>query len=546
MEKVWLKLYDSGVPYAIFYPPLTLGQLFNDHAQRHPDRDYLIIGDTRLSYGFCNVMARKIGHFLQSLGVTKGDRVALLAPNVPEYVLALLACFKIGAIAVPINPLATEREIAYALTDSGAETIIALAAFAPKPISIFRGNASPLKRVITFQVPSSPVPVPQGDGIYDLHQAATPMPATEPIAILTPSDIALLQYTGGTTGISKGCALRHENLVALAYQENYWFSSVMDRSGVQKTLAAIPLYHIFGFNTNINFNLVAGGAIVLVPQPTIEAILEAINKHEPTFFAAVPIMILGLVQHPATPSSKIRSLKGILSGSAPLPLEGLHAFEALTGSVITEGYGLSETSNVLTCNPLHTVRKPGGVGLPFPDNVIRIVDLETGTKPLAQGEDGEIIARGPSVMKEYWNMPEETALALRDGWLYTGDVGHLDVDGHLFIVDRKKDMVISSGFNVYPREIDEILHVHPKVLRACAFGVPDPKRGESIKVCVVKKPEQTLTEAEITEHCRQHLSPYKVPQSVEFMDELPLTAVGKPDRKALRQRHADATKASAG
>ncbi len=538
MKKPWLNLYDRGVPHSIFYPPLTVKYLFNHHAATHPERDYLIIEDIRLSYGLCNVMARKFANALLGLGVGKGDRVALMAPNVPQYVLALHACFKIGAVVVPVNPLATEREIAHALSDSGAEMIIAVALFAHKPIAILKAKETPLKKVLVVQLQSMPVEIEPGDGVYDTTELIGPMDDAEPTVPVFPDDVALLQYTGGTTGVSKGCVLLHKNLVSMAYQETYWFAPILDPAVIQKTLAAIPLYHIFGFNTNVNFNLVVGGAIVLVPQPTTDNLLAAINKHEPTFFAAVPTMIIGLNQHAGITGSKVRSIKGMISGSAPLPLEALRAFESLSGAVITEGYGLSETSNVLTCNPIHTVRKPGGVGLPFPDNELRIVDLDTGTRDMPIGEVGEIVARGPTLMREYWNKPEETAQAVRDGWLYTGDIGRFDEEGHLFIVDRKKDMILCSGFNVYPREIDELLHTHPKVLRACSFGIPDQKRGETVKVCIVTKPGETLSAEEVIEFCRQALSPYKVPKVVEFVPELPLTAVGKPDRKALRQREA--------
>jgi len=301
----------------------------------------------------------------------------------------------------------------------------------------------------------------------------------------------------------------------------------------------VPLYHIYGFNVNVNLNHVRGGTIILVPQPSVDNVLAAINQHEPNLFPAVPTMIIGLNQHPDITTSKIRSMKAVVSGSAPLPVEAMRTFEDLSGAIIFEGYGMSETSNIITANPLKTVRKPGGVGLPFPDNDVRIVDIDTGTIDMALGEPGELIARGPTVMKEYWNNPDETAKTIRDGWLFTGDIAYMDDDGHIFIVDRKKDMVLSSGFNVYPREIDELMYSHPKVLQACSFGIPDPKRGESLKLALVLKPGEEMTADEARAFCKENLSGYKVPAKVAFLDALPVTAVGKPDRKTLRQMELD-------
>jgi long-chain acyl-CoA synthetase len=534
-NKAWFKLYDKGVPYSLFYPPVTAKEMFNYHAEANPERDYLIVNDMKLSYKLVNTLARRLANGLQSMGVNKGDRVAIMSPNVPQYAIAFHACAKIGAIAVPVNPLSAEPEVRHYIKDSGAETIIVMAMFCKGPVNILKTKDTPLKNVITFQLLSMPIEVEKGDGIYDLNELAGKHPETEPDITITPSDTLMLQYTGGTTGVSKGCVLSNSNVLALGWQENYWLSPIIGTDDLLVSLAAIPLYHIYGFNTNINFNLIHGGTIVLVPQPTTDNLIAAINKYEPNFFAAVPAMIIGLNQHPDISQSKVKSIKGLISGSAPLSLEALNTFEKLSGAIITEGYGMSETSNVLTCNPIKTLRKPGGVGLPFPDNDIRIVDLETGTKDMAFNEPGEIIASGPSIMSGYWNNQSETEAVLRNGWLFTGDIGYLDDDGHLFIIDRKKDMVLCSGFNVYPREIDELLATHPKILQGCSFGMPDPKRGESIKAAVVLKPGESLTEEELKDFCRANLSAYKVPVEIVFMKELPVTPIGKADRKKLRQ-----------
>jgi long-chain acyl-CoA synthetase len=536
-DKPWFGQYDNGVPHSVIYPPLAAKQMFNSCAEQNPERDYLIIGEIRLSYGLVNLMARKAANSLLALGVQKGDRVAIMAPNVPQYTVVFQACAKLGAIVVPINPMAAVSEVRHYLRDSGAETMFVMGAFDAGPVEIVKAQDTPLKNLITFQ----PEAVAHGagfqTGIHDFDEFVERGAISEPDVDVRPSDILMLQYTGGTTGLSKGCVLSNANLVAMAYQESYWLSPLIAPGAGLRVLAAAPQYHIYGFNMSININLVHGGAIILVPKPTTENILDAINMHEPNLFPAVPTMLIGLNQHPDVSTSKIRSIKGVVCGSAPLPLEAMRTFENLSGAVITEGYGMSETSNILTSNPTKTVRKPGGVGLPFPDNDIRIVDLETGTRELPLGEAGEIVAKGPTIMREYWKNPEETAKVLRDGWLMTGDIGHMDEDGHIFIVDRKKDMVLSSGFNVYPREIDELMYSHPKVLQACSFGVPDAKRGESLKLAVVLRPGEELVEAEVKGFCKMHLSGYKVPQEVIFVDELPLTPIGKPDRKKLRQMH---------
>ena len=534
-DKPWFGLYDKGVPYSCHYPPLSIKQMFNACAEKFPERDYLIINDLRLPYSLVNTMARKAANALTALGVKKGDRVALMSPNVPQYVIGYQACAKIGAVVVQVNPLAPTPEVHHYVKDSGAETLIVMAAFAGGPIEVLKAADTPLRNVITFQVPSGNVEVESAPGVVDFNEIVGGAADTEPSVDIRPDDILMLQYTGGTTGLSKGCVLTNENLVSIAYQESYWMAPVFAKTDHLRCLAAVPIYHIYGFNMNVNVNHVFGGTIILVPQPSTDNVLAAINQHEPNLFPAVPTMIIGLNQHPDIKTSKIGAVRAVVSGSAPLPVEAMKTFEQLSGAVITEGYGMSETSNIVTANPLHTVRKPGGVGLPFPDNDVRIVDLDDPTKEMPPGEPGELLCKGPSIMREYWNNPAETEKTFIDGWLATGDIAYLDSDGHIFIVDRKKDMILSSGFNVYPREVDELMYTHPKVLQACSFGIPDEKRGESLKLALVLKPGEEMTEAEVREFCKENLSGYKVPTQVAFMAELPVTAVGKPDRKKLRQ-----------
>lgn len=534
MERPWLKWYDRGVSASIKYPEVPLKDMFNMNAEKNPDRPYLIFGEMEIKYSEANSAARKLANAIASLGIKKGDRVALMSPNFPEYVIALEACYKLGAVVVPTNPMATVREITHQFSDSGASAVIAWGGIAAKPVEVLNEKKAALKKVIVFRSKGDEA-FSFSDDILKYEDIVSAAADTEPDVRVTSKDLAMLQYTGGTTGVSKGCMLSNFNILSQAFQDHEWFSGSYKSEPYLKTLCCMPLYHIYGFNTNININKVAGGCSILVTEPTIDNILGAINRHEPNYYAAVPAMIFGLNQHPSTPASKIRSIRGMICGSSPLAVEVMKKFEELSGAVITEGYGLSETSNVLTCTPFGK-KKPGSVGLAWPDIDIRIVDIETGTKDMPAGEPGELIARGPNIMSGYWQNEAETANALRDGWLYTGDLAYMDEDGFFFIVDRKKDMILSSGFNVYPREIDEVIYELPQVFKTCAIGVPDPKRGESVKSFIVLNPGAALTEEQVINHCREKLSAYKVPKYVEFIAELPLTAVGKPMRNELRNR----------
>ncbi len=536
MDRPWHAFYDKNVPRTIAYPKVTLKELFNRNADNHPDKPYLVFQDVALPYRVCNTMARRLANGLLERGVVKGDRVALMMPSIPHYPVALMACYKIGAIAVPVNPRYTVPELAFQLKDSGTESVVVLASFADKVIQVMKQGGTSVKRIVVVPVPGGRVDLEEVQEIVDLDSLLAESDDREPDIAIKPEDVAMLQYTGGTTGFPKGCMLTHANLVAMLEQTGVWCSGAGPADQI-RTLAAIPLYHVFGMNCNINLTLYAAGTMVLVAQPTPDNILEAINRHEPTHWAAVPAMVQGIINHPNIGISKIASVKAVLCGGAPLAVEVMKRFEELSGTRIFEGYGLSETSNVISANPSEGIQKPGSVGIPWPDVDVRIVALENGTRVMPPGEPGEIIAKGPQVMAGYWNNPEETEKALKDGWLYTGDIGYMDGDGYIFILDRKKDMLICSGFNVYPREIDEVLYTNPGISEACVIGVPDEKRGETVKAFVVLKPGTVMTAEEIMDYCKERLAPYKVPKIVEFIDQLPRTPIGKPDRKALRLMH---------
>lgn len=553
-EKPWLRAFDEDVmkwhdSYVKFYdkkefavpvyPDIPLKDLFNKWAAEKPDKDYIIYNDTKLNYKTVNMLARKLANALMGLGVKKGDRVAIMLPNIPQYIISLHALLKFGAIEVPANVMYTVPELKLQFNDSGSETVIVLAPFAEKAIKILREKGNAVKRVIVVQVPGMPVEIEKASDIFDFNEIIGPAPDTEPDVPVYPSDILKLQYTGGTTGVPKGCVLTNAMNMTQVVRTSEWLGEAAPAEDF-RTLCAIPLNHIYGFNANVNICLYKGGTIILVAQPTPDNLLEAINKHEPNIWAAVPAMIIGLINHPEIGNSKIKSIKGIFCGSAPLAVGTLQKFEELSGGRIVEGAGMSETINIYTVNPVRTKRKFGSCGIIWPDTDLVVVDVETGKKVLPRGEEGELICRGPQIISEYWNNPGETAKAVRDGWLYTGDVVKIDEEGFVFIMDRVKDMIIVSGFNVYPRDVDEVLYKHPKIMEACTIGVPDEKQGESVKVFVAVKPGETLTKDEIDAYCRENLAPYKVPKHIEFVDAIPRTPVGKPDRKVLKQKEMSA------
>ncbi|HPQ54975.1 MAG TPA: long-chain fatty acid--CoA ligase [Spirochaetota bacterium] len=529
----WVEFYDKKEFADPVYPAVPLKDLFNKWAAEKPEKDYLIFNDTKLSYGLVNTLARKLANALMGLGIQKGDRVAIMAPNIPQYIIALHALLKFGAIEVPANVMYTVPELTLQFTDSGTETVIVLAMFAGKAIEVMRNPATPVKRVIAIQVPGAPVEIEKGDDIFDFNEIIGPASDAEPNVPVYPSDITKLQYTGGTTGVPKGCVHTNEMNMSQVVRTSEWLGVAVPPEDF-RTLCAIPLNHIYGYNANVNVCLYKGGTIILVAQPTPDNLLEAINKHEPNLWAAVPAMIIGLNNHPEIGNSKIRSIKGIFCGSAPLAVGTLEQFEKLSGGRIVEGAGMSETINIYTVNPVRTKRKFGSCGIIWPDTDLVVVDVETGTKVMPRGESGELIGRGPQFITEYWNNPEETEKTVKDGWVYTGDIVSIDEEGFVFILDRKKDMIIVSGFNVYPRDIDEVLFKHPKVNEACTIGIPDEKQGEAVKAFVGLKPGQSMTKDEVVEYCREHLAPYKVPRFVEFVDAVPRTPIGKADRKVLK------------
>ena len=531
------KQWDKELPVKIEYEDKPCKWWFNYWAEKNPTKPYAVLSDLALPYAYCNDVARRFANALTDLGVVKGDRVSIMSPNVPQYLLAMHAIWKIGAVEVPANPLYTVPELTGQMNDSGAETVVVMAAFAPKAIAMLQNPDCCVKRVVAFQLPSGAVELPTVEGLYDFNALVGTHPNTEPEVEVSMDEPVRFQYTGGTTGVPKGCVLTNKMVYSMGLRTALWTTKnyTMVEADKVHTLAAVPLNHVYGFNANVGLTMTNGGTISVVPQPTPPALLAEVVKNKPNIWASVPAMLIGLLSTPEVKggTADITSLKGVFCGSAPCPMAVMEQFEALTGAKIVEGYGMSETSNILTINPVG-VRKEGSVGVCIPDTDLVVVDTATGTKVMPIGEPGELICRGPQVIKQYWQKPEETAATIRDGWLYTADIVVMDEDGFIFIKDRKKDMIIVNGFNVFPREIDEAMFANPKVKEACAIGVPHPSKGEAPVLYIVLNEGETMDAAEAEAYLRKSLAPYKIPVGYEFIAELPRTGPGKADRKALQ------------
>ncbi len=499
---------------------------------------------------------------LREIGVRPGDRISLVLPNTPHFLVAFFGVLRAGGIVVQTNPLYTPRELEALWNDAGVETVIALDLFWHNVSKAKAGTGvrrvvvcdvgeflrTPLRQLYPIKKRRDlkkqghwPLAIPSEPWVHRFADVAKAPADASREARARPDDVAVLQYTGGTTGTPKGAMLTHRNLVANAMQTASWLPA--GSSGPERVMGAIPLFHVYGLTAVMLFAIVKGNEVILYPNPReIEAILKLIDKTKPGIFPGVPTMYIAILRHPKLAKYDLRSIRACISGAAPLPNEVRKQFEAATGGRLVEGYGLTEASPVTHCNPLNGVVKEC-IGIPFPDTDARIVDADDPTREMPQGESGELAIRGPQVMKGYWNKPEETAAVLRDGWLLTGDIARMDTDGYFSIVDRKKDMILCSGYNVYPREVEEVLFMHPAVAQAAAIGVPDPYRGETVKAFVVLKVGTAATADDIIAFCKERLAPFKVPKQVEFANELPTSLVGKVLRRELRER--ELAKASA-
>jgi long-chain acyl-CoA synthetase len=553
MDRPWLRFYEPSVPHALELPDWSLPEMLDRTADELPDHTALRffvdpkLPGSAMTFRELQDATRRFAVALSHLGVRKGDRVAIMLPNCPQFVVAFFGILRLGAIAVNTNPLYVSREMALQFADAGCETVVLLDQFYPR-MQEAQAQTRVRRVIVTDVAETLPwwvkkvvhavqrkhgerVPVRAQGDIFSFRRLLDkhgPYPPETPIA---GDDVALFQYTGGTTGTPKAAMLTHRNLVANTLQLGAWFASA--ERGKEVVMAAIPFFHVYGMTCCMLFGAWGGYEVVMLPRPRpVDNVMKLVQKTRSTIFPGVPTLYTAINNHPQVREFDLSSVKMCLSGSAPLPLEVQQTFEKLTGGTLVEGYGLSETSPVTHAGPLFGFRKTGSIGVPLPDTDARVVDLET-KRPLPVGETGELAVSGPQVMKGYWNRPEETADAIRDGWFHTGDVARVDEDGFFYIVDRAKDMIAASGLKVLPRDVEEVLFTHPAVAEAVVAGVPDPYRGETVKAWIVLKQGHAATADEILAHCRQGLAAFKVPKLVEFRTELPKTAVGKVLRRVL-------------
>ncbi|MEH6963108.1 AMP-binding protein [Priestia sp. YIM B13446] len=559
-EKIWLSQYPDEIPARLHYEQKNLAQLFEEAVQKDPKKSAIYFLGKKMTFSQLHQDSLKLSSYLIELGLKRGDRVAIMLPNCPQAVISFYAVLLAGGVVVQTNPLYTERELEYQLNDSEAAMIIALDLLYPRVVKM--KALTKVKHVVITSIQDY-LPFPknimypfiqrkqQKISVDVSHTETTHLfkriinessPAVCNAEGISDEDIAILQYTGGTTGFPKGVMLTHKNLVANATMCAHWLYRC--KHGEEKVLGIIPFFHVYGLTTVLVLSVLQNYEMVLLPKFDAKTTLKTIHKQQPTLFPGAPTIYIALLNHPDLAKYNLSSIDSCMSGSAPLPVEVQEQFEKITGGKLVEGYGLTETSPVTHANFLWEERIPGSIGVPWPDTDAKILSFETG-KEAAVSEVGEIAVKGPQVMKGYWKQPEETEAVMRDGWLLTGDVGYMDDKGYFYVVDRKKDIIIAGGYNIYPREVEEVLYEHEKIQEAVVVGVPDPYRGETVKAYIVLKNGVRCTEEELNEFSRKYLAAYKVPRLYEFRNELPKTAVGKILRRALideeNEKHKKAT-----
>jgi len=548
VAKPWLKHYPEEIPKTIDYDDKTLQDLLIETATKVPDKVVIHFMGKELTYQELYDSARKFANYLQSLGMEKGDRVAIMLPNTPQAVISYYGALLAGGIVVQTNPLYTERELEYQMKDSGSKFLVCLDILLPRASNV-KPNTDLEHIIVTGIKDYLPFPKnliypfiqkreynivvkPEHKGDTHVWKRVLESASVEykEHELDPKEDIALLQYTGGTTGYPKGVMLTHYNLVANCQMCEKWLYKT--KYGEEVVLGILPFFHVYGMTTVMNLSIMMAQKMILIPKLDIEGLLKTIDKQKPTLFPGAPTIYIGLLNHPELEKYDLSSIEACISGSAPLPIDVQQKFEKVTGGRLVEGYGLTETSPVTHSNLVWGDRITGTIGIPWPDTDAKIVKDDT-MEEVEIGEVGEIAVKGPQVMKGYWNREEDTKNTLKDGWLLTGDMGYMSEDGYFHVVDRKKDMIIASGYNIYPREVEEVLYEHEDIQEAVVAGIPDPYRGETVKAYVVLKEGSTVTEEQLNEFCRQHLAAYKVPKLYEFRSELPKTAVGKILRRQL-------------
>jgi long-chain acyl-CoA synthetase len=545
----WLESYPPGVPETYDYPLVPLTRFLDDAAQDFPNTPAVEFLGFTLTYRELRDQVDRFATALHNLGVRKGDRVGIVLPNCPQHVVAVFATLRLGAIVAENNPLYTEGELEHQINDAGCSVLVVLDPVYQRIMQL-KGKLPTVRHVIATGIQDAlPFPknllfplkgkkdgtffkIPEGEGVLRFSElVARTAPGVAQVEVDPREDLAMLVYTGGTTGVSKGVMLSHFNLVANAFQARLWMPDV--QAGRENILCVLPFFHSYGLTTCLTFGVLSAATLTLLPRFDRDMVLKTIDAQKPTLFPGVPTIYVALNTAPDVKKYDLTSVRACLSGAAPLPVEVAKTFEELTGAKLREGYGLTETSPITHANPIYGKAKKGSIGLPVSDTVCAIVDLDDPTKVLPRGEAGELAIWGPQVMRGYWNRPDETDEVIREGWLLTGDVAQIDDEGYFAIVDRKKDMIIAGGYNIYPRDIEEVLYEHPKVEKAVVAGVPDPYRGETVKAYIVLKEGQQASETDMDAWCREKLAAYKVPKEYEFRGELPETMVGKVLRRVL-------------
>ncbi len=534
-EALWIASYEEGVKPSLKYPEIPVHYILARAARRFPQGIATNFLGAKLSYRDLFAQVNKMAAALAGLGIQKGDRVGVILPNSPQALISYFAILQIGATCVLINPLTAEMEIVRIIRDAGIENLILIDTIYRR-ISNIRERVALKNLIVTglhdyLNFPANVLTslkkrskgtapdIQYKEGIYRFTQLLRNAPASLPAVEIDPrKDVALLQYTGGVTGVLKGAMLTHFNLVANTVQFREWFSALKD--GEERFLSVLPVMQIYGILI-VNMAVFTGSMLILLPRFEVERVLKTINKTRPSFFPGVPTMFAAISNYPDVRKYNIFSIDYVNSGGAPLSAEAWEKFEKLTGARLMEGYGMVEASPALISNPAKGKRKVGSIGLPISDTMAMIVDMEKGEKKLGVGEIGELIVSGPQVMKGYWNNPKETDLVLRDGWLYTGDIAEMDRDGYFYIINRKKDMIIMGGYNIFPREVEEILKRHPKVMEAVVIGIPDDYYGEIVKAYIFPRENRTILEDELRDYCLNKLASYKIPRSFEIRRELP-------------------------
>ncbi len=559
----WIQHYEPGVPDHLAIPDRPLTWLLDFASQHYPNQSALLYYGTRITYAQFSNQVNRFAIGLQRLGVQKGDRVAIALPNIPQFPIAFYGALRAGAVVVPTNPLYTEHELQHQLADSGAKVLVMLDMYYPR-LKAIRSKTIVEQVIVTSPADFLP---PLMQKLYPFSQRgnknvrslltrralyedpglrlmqgmlrSNSKGGIELFNLPAPArgeDLAVLQYTGGTTGLAKGAMLTHRNLLANAMQTRYWVPQARD--GAESAICVAPFFHAYGLTVGMNLSILAGATMILLPRFKAKNVLEAIYRYRPSLFPGIPTMYVAIMNEAGKRTDYLRSIKYCISGAAPLPAKVQADFEMMTGGKLVEGYGLSEAAPVTHCNPLTDESRSGSVGLPLPGVEAAILNQETG-EPVPTGETGELVVKGPNVMQGYWNHPADTQAIFRNGWLRTGDIARMDEDGYFYIVERLKDMIITGGFNVYPREVEEVLHHHPAVAEVAVTGLPDAYSGEVVSAFIVLKAGFEPTEKtknDLVAFCKEHLTGYKVPRRIEFRDSLPKSTIGKILRRELRKQ----------